>query len=165
MKIGVTDKIKQLMFIDNFNFKIFKKEKMSKVTQSFHPQVIIVDHFDETIHQIDIKTETLLEDQSLTEETRKRLNGIRDEQIKKIGEIKELNLKHLPQKFNEEQYKEKWSHVIDDNSLEYKQKIDKIKANLILFDFVLLENGNVINGLNLWITSWYYDLKSLEFLR
>jgi coproporphyrinogen III oxidase-like Fe-S oxidoreductase len=119
---------------------------MSKATQSFHPRVIIVDHFDEIVNQIDIKTETLLENQTLAEETRNKLNEIREKQIQKIDEIKELNLNSLPQKFNEEEYREKWSHVIDDNSLEYKSKIDRIKENLILFDFVLLENENQFNG-------------------
>jgi len=119
---------------------------MSKATQSFHPRVIIVDHFDEIVNQIDIKTETLLENQTLAEETRNKLNEIREKQIQKIDEIKELNLNSLPQKFKEEEYREKWSHVIDDNSLEYKSKIDRIKENLILFDFVLLENENQFNG-------------------
>jgi len=141
---------------------------MSKATQSFHPQMIIVNHFDEIVNQIDIKTETSiskLENQNLAEETRNKLNEIREKQIQKIDEIKELNLNSLPQKFNEEEYREKWSHVIDDNSLEYKSKIDRIKENLILFDIVLLENENQFNGSSLWITSWYYDVKSLEFLK
>ena len=63
---------------------------MSKENQSQH--LITIDHFDEIINQIDIKTETLLQDQSLTEETRDKLNEIRDEQIEKIKEIKEINL-------------------------------------------------------------------------
>jgi uncharacterized protein YdhG (YjbR/CyaY superfamily) len=62
---------------------------MTKQTQSFLPQVIFVDHFDELINQIDIKTETLLENQILPEETRNKLNEIRAEQIKKIDEIKD----------------------------------------------------------------------------
>ena len=58
---------------------------MSKQNQS----QIIVDHFDDIINQIDIKTETLLQDQSLfPEEKRNKLNKIRDEQIEKIKEIK-----------------------------------------------------------------------------
>ena len=58
---------------------------MSKQNQS----QIIVDHFDDIINQIDIKTDTLLQDQSLfPEEKRNKLNKIRDEQIEKIKEIK-----------------------------------------------------------------------------
>jgi len=138
---------------------------MTHQYQSFHPHVLIVDHFDKKINQIDIRTETLLENKIFTEESRQELNEIRAEQIKKIGEIKELNLEHLPQKIDEEKYRGKWSHVIDDPSLEYKNKIDRIKEELIIFDCVLLESQNQLNSLNLWITSWYYNKKDLEFLK
>ena len=132
--------------------------------QTFHPRLIVVDHFDELINQIDIKTETLLENQSLKEEMQRSLNEAREKQIEKIKEIKELNLSHLPQKFNEFEYGQKWSHVIEDESLEYKQKIDRIKEKLIVYDCVLLENPKLINCLNLWITSWYHNEKNLEFI-
>ena len=138
---------------------------MSQQTQSFHSQVIIVDHFDLIINQIDIKTETLLENQSLNGDTRKELNEIRETQIERINELKEFNLSHLPQSINEEEYKEKWSHVITDTSLKYKHKIDKIKEELILEDCVLWKNSNLINGFQLWITSWFYNEKNLEFLK
>jgi hypothetical protein len=141
---------------------------MSQQTQSFHPQVIIVDHFDKIINQIDIKTETLLENQYLDGETRKELNVVREAQIERINELKELNLSHLPQSINnkeEEEYRHKWSHVIDDTSLQYKHKIDKIKEELILEDCVLWENPNLINDFQLWITSWFYNEKDLEFLK
>ena len=138
---------------------------MTKQTQSFHPQVIIVDHFDNLINQIDIKTETLLENQILPEETRSKLNEIREKQIEKIKEIKELNLSHLPQKFNENDFRQKWSHVIDDESLEYIDKIDQIKEELILYDCALMENHRVPTGYDLWVTSWYYNQRNLRFLK
>ncbi len=56
--------------------------------ESFHPRLIIVEHFDKLINRI-------------------------------------------------EKYKEKWSHVIDDNTLEYEHKIYRIKEELILFDWKL----------------------------
>ena len=155
---------------------------MTSQNQYFHPELIIVDHFDDIINQIDIKTEsftskkileldekiyiykwagieieTLLEDQSLID-----INEAREKQIEKIKEIKQLNLSHLAQKFNEDEYREKWSHVIDDPSLEYKHKIDKIKEELILYDCVLLENPEIYI---LWITSWFHNQKNLEFLK
>jgi hypothetical protein len=134
--------------------------------QSFHPQMIIVDHFDELINQIDIKTETLLERHILTDETREKLINIREKQIEIINELKEMNLVRLTSgKFNEFAYRQKWSHIIDDISLDYTQKIDKIKEELIHFDCVLLENSNLTNGLELWATSWYHSEKNLEFLK
>ena len=95
---------------------------MTKQYQSFHPGLIISNHFDEIINQIDIKNETLLANQLLPDETREK-------QIEKIKEIKRLNLSHLTKKLNEDEFKEKWSHVMDDESLEYKQKIDKSNRN------------------------------------
>ena len=136
---------------------------MSEQKQDFHARLIIVDHFDEIINQIDIKTETLLENKIFTEESRRELNDLRDRQIEKIKELKESNLRHS--KATEDEFREKWSNVIDDKSLEYKQKIDKIKEELILEDCVLLDNPNFPNGLDLWITSWFHTQKDLEFLR
>jgi predicted nuclease of restriction endonuclease-like RecB superfamily len=138
---------------------------MTSETQSFHPRLIIVNHFDQIINEIDIKTETLLENQIFPEETRKKLNEAREKQIQKLKEIQELNLKHLPQNIYEKKYKEKWAHVIEDNSLEYENKIDKIKEELILEDCVLLDNPNEINGVSLWITSSFYNEKDLKFLK
>ena len=74
---------------------------MSIETQTFHPRLIIVDHFDELINQIDIQTETLSSDQSLNEETKNEINDLREKQIEEIKELKKLNLNHLPPIFNE----------------------------------------------------------------
>jgi hypothetical protein len=138
---------------------------MSLKYQSFHPKIIIVDHFDELINQIDIQTETLLSDQSLHEKTKNEINDLREKQIEEIKALKELNLNHLPLKFNEDEYRQKWAYVIDDNSLEYKNKIDKIKEQLIEYDCVLLEDKNQIKVFELWITSWFHNEMNLEFLR
>ena len=72
---------------------------------NFNSRLMIVDHFDDIINQIDIKTETLLEQEvkynkkrklgSGADDIRNKLNEIREEQIEKIKEIKEINLKLL----------------------------------------------------------------------
>ena len=138
---------------------------MSLENQSFNPRLIIVDHFDEIINQIDIQTESILMDQSLQEETKNKINETREKQIEEIKELKELSLSHLPQQFNEDEYRQKWAHVIDDNSLEYEHKLDKMKEELILNDCVLLKNSNQINGCVLWITSWFHNKMNLDFLK
>ena len=102
---------------------------MSQENQSFNPRLIIVDHFDDIINQIDIQTESILIDQSLQEEKINEINETREKQIEERKELKESNLNILPLKFNEDEYRQKWAHVIDDNSLEYKHKIDKIKGD------------------------------------
>ena len=116
---------------------------MSNLKNNFHSHLTIIDHFDEIINKIDIKTETLLQDQSLTEEIRNKLNEIREEQIEKIKEIKEINL-NLLQKNEEEE-----------------EDIEK----LIHFDCVLMEPTTTLNGLVLWITSGFYNQQDLEFLK
>ena len=108
----------------------------------FNSRLFIVDHFDDIINQIDIKTETLLQDQSLTKETRNKLNEIRDKQIEKINEIKEINL----------------------NLLKNEKEAISLEE-IIHFDCVLLQQPESSNGLVLWITSCFYNEKDLEFLR
>jgi hypothetical protein len=115
--------------------------KMKKQNQT--PRLMCVDHFDDIINQIDIKTETLLENNIYPEETRNKLNEIRDEQIEKIKELKEINLNLLQ------------------NNEEELEDLEK----LIHFDCVLLEQPKSLNGFVLWITSGFYNLEDLEFLR
>ena len=57
---------------------------MTRQNLHFNPELIIVDHFDERINAIDIETETLLEDRSLTEEFVFKLNETREKQIEEI---------------------------------------------------------------------------------
>ena len=139
---------------------------MSNQNQNINPRLIINEHFGNIINKIDIKTETLLQGQSLTEEKRNELNEIREKQIEKIKEIKEINLQHLPLNINEKDYEEKWSFILNDNSLDYEQKIDQLKdsENLIHFDcFVLKQQWR--NYSELWLTSGFYNQKNLEFLK
>ncbi len=140
---------------------------MSKQNQSFHPRLLINEHFSNIINQIDVKTETLLENQILSPETRISINKTREKQIEKIKEIEKLNLNHLPSTFDQDKFVSKLSHVLNDDTLEYQQKIDQIKdeEDLIHFDCVLLEQPKSENGLVLWITSWFYNQMDFEFLR
>ena len=111
-----------------------------------NPRLFIVDHFDDIINQIDIKTETLFLDQSLREETRNKLNEIREKQIEKIKEIKEINLNLL--------------------NTNQEEELELDLEKLIHFDCVLLEQPkNSLNGFFLWITSGFYNQVNLAFLR
>jgi hypothetical protein len=112
---------------------------------NFTKNLLVIDHFDDIINQIDIKTETLLQDQSLTEETRNKLNEIREKQIEKIKETKQINL-----------------NLLKNNEQEEFEDLERI----IHFDCVLLEQPkNSLNGLVLWITSWFHNKENLEFLK
>jgi hypothetical protein len=122
-------------------------EKILKMSEPKQNQrLMITDHFDEIINQIDIKTETLFLDQSLTDETRNKLNEIREKQIEKIKEIKEINLNLLQNNEGEE--------------------LELDLEKLIHFDCVLLEQPKTsLNGFVLWISSGFYNKENLEFLR
>ena len=149
---------------------------------NFNPRLIIVNHFDDVINKIDVKTETSLEDivvsnkkRKLEDETsfieteaQKELNETREKQIEKIKEIEQINLNLLNDKSIKD-LEQKWSNILD-----YKQKIDQLKEDLIHFDCVLLEQPEESNPFIdleesnpfiLWITSWYFNKKDLEFLK
>jgi len=147
---------------------------MANNFESFHPCVIIDAHFDALINRIDVKTEEILEKKiqnrnkkiKLTDDdspSGDALNQLREKQLKQIEEIKEINLKNF-EKFNLEEYETEWSHIIDNASLVYREKIDRIKEEIIAIDCILLERSTVSNGLNLWITSWFHNQKNLEIL-
>ena len=127
-------------------------ETMSNSNRNFHSHLVIIDHFDNIINQIDIKTETLLMDQSLTQETRDKLNELREKQIEKIKEIKEINLNLL-------------NNATEIEEVENSLDLEQIKEKLIHFDCVLLEEPNILYGFDLWITSWFYNQKNLNFLK
>ena len=135
---------------------------------SFHPRLIIDQHFDALINRIDIKTEELLKElverETINKEKSKDLNDLREKQIKQIEEVKELNLKPFVQ-FKHDEYETKWSILISDSSLEYIQKIDQIKEEIISVDCVLLEKSKALNGFDLWITNWFHTAKNLEILK
>ena len=131
--------------------------------KSFHPKLIICDHFDEIKNQIDIKTETLLQKQTLTDNDRNALNIIRNEQVEKIEQIQAKSLSKV--QFDEDDYKLKWSHVLDDGALTLEEKFEIVKEELICEDCVLFEDMNFISGISLWVTPGFYNKKHLEFLR
>ena len=150
---------KQIFSIKQLNLYL---ETMSNSNRNFHSHLVIIDHFDDIINQIDIKTETLLEEDEkfnkksklesgADDDRRGKLNAIRKEQIEKIKEIKEINLNLLNTAIE----------IEEENSLDLEQ----IKEKLIHFDCVLLEEPNILYGFDLWITSWFYNQKNLNFLK
>ena len=132
--------------------------------KNFNPRVIINDHFFEIKTQIDIKTETLLLDQTLSHQRVNELNDYRAGQIEEIDEIREINLKCF-ENFNENEYLEKWNPIIDHVSYDYKKKCDLIKEEIICIDCFLVEQPRLANGIDLWVTPCFFNSTSLSFLR
>jgi hypothetical protein len=134
-----------------------------ETNQSFHPSVIVNDHFDNLINHIDVHTESLLEKRHLDDEFIDELNILRENQIKLIKEIKKLNLKNV--KFEEENFQKEWFHIFNNTSLDYQQKIEKIKPELIKTDCVLVYDTAVQSGMCLWTTNWFCNTENLKFLK
>jgi hypothetical protein len=135
--------------------------------KSFNPKVIIVDHFDEVKNQIDIRTETILHEKShiLSENRKQFLNKLRQTFLDKIDQVKEKNLSLFTSCNDEEAFKLKWTHVIESDQLEYEQKIESLKEDLILFDCIVISDEKCALDVALWITPWYFSEKSLGILR
>jgi hypothetical protein len=135
--------------------------------KSFNPKVIIEDHFDEVKNQIDIRTETILHEKRniLSENRRQCLNKLRQKFLDKIDQVKEKNLSLFTSYNDEEAFKTKWSNVIESDQLEFKLKIEGLKEDMISFDCIVISDEKCALGVELWITPWYFNEKSLGILR
>jgi hypothetical protein len=135
--------------------------------KSFNPKVIIVDHFDDVKNQIDIRTETIFDEKShiLSENGQQFLNKLRQTFLDKCDQVKEKNLSLFTSYNDEEAFKTKWSHAIESEQLEYENKIESLKEDLISFDCIVISDKKCALGVSLWITPWYFNEKSLGILR
>ena len=135
--------------------------------KSFNPKVIIEDHFDDIKNQIDIRAETIFHEKrhTLSENRKKILNKVRQTLLDKIDQVKEKNFSLFTLYNDEEEFKTKWSHVIESDQLKFEQKIEKLKDDLISFDCIVIRDEKCALGVSLWITPWYFNEKSLDILR
>jgi hypothetical protein len=135
--------------------------------KSFNPKVLIVDHFDEVKNQIDIRTETILHEKShiLSENRKQCLNKLRQTFLDRIDQVKEKSFTLFTLNNDEEAFKTKWSHVIESDQLEFEQKVESLKEDLISFDCIVISDEKCASDVALWITPWYFSEKSLELLR
>ena len=133
--------------------------------ETFNPRVIISNHYDSIINKIDLNAETHFHE-SLNKPTFNEAdilikNETREKQIEKIKTIQQ---KYLYQwvNFEKASYEGKWAHLIYDSSLDYEQKLEIIKEELILSDFVLIEeNSRII----VWIFPFYVSEANSQFMR
>ena len=140
---------------------------MTKNT-TFHPRLIIVDHFDEIKNQIDVNTETLI-NQKYNDNILKNekdinlLNELRQTQLNFVEKVQEKNLSLLV--YDEIKYKQKWIPIIDDAILTIEEKLEIIKEELIINDCLLVEDNSFASGISIWITGWFFSKTNLEFLK
>ena len=132
--------------------------------KDFHPKLILVDHFDDVISQIDVKTEIMLQSEEINESKRKILNDLRQSQLEKIDQVRQENLSHVV--FEENSYKLKWSYLINDENLTFEQKAEIIKSSIISKDCILIEDNEKSNfSFSLWILPWFCNQIHLKFIR
>ena len=120
-----------------------------KMRFNFHPEIIIDDYFRSIINRIDINTETLLMDQTLTKTNSDILMDLREKQIEILDKIKKESLMRL--KYDEDTYMHEWDHVINDESLSFKQKLEIISQKLLSKCCILYKDQQVPSGHSLWI--------------
>jgi hypothetical protein len=135
--------------------------------KSFNPKVIIEDHFDDIKNEIDIRTETILHEKShiLSENRRQFLNELRQTFLDKIDQVKEKNFSLFTLYNDEEAFNLKWSNVIESDQLEFEQKIESLKEDLISFDCIVISDDKCALGVALWVTPWYFNGKSICILK
>ena len=135
-------------------------------TKTFNPRVLISDHFDEIIYQIDINTEKFINDINIVfnEESRSKLdkiNEIREIQLDKIKEIKQDHLSKW-ENFDQIQFEFKWTTLINDENSSNEQKLDMLKEDIILSDCILIEDKSKFS---LWIMPFYINEMNARFMR
>jgi len=135
-----------------------QREKILQLSQ------IILDHFESKISKVNVKVDELLNDSGLGSSKRFELNEMKEKQIKIIKEIEEINLIHFSKQVSIDEYRQDVLDFFDGISSD-KFKRELISEKLILFDCVLLENSNLINGFECWITSWFLSEFNFEFLK
>jgi len=136
--------------------------------KSFNPKVIIVDHFDDVKNQIDIRTESFFHEKrnNLSDNRIQFLNKLRQTFLDKIDQVKEKNFSKFTSDNDEEAFRVKWSHVIENDHLEFERKIEILKEeDLILLDCIVISDETCALDVAVWVTPWYFNEKSLGVLR
>ena len=123
--------------------------------KSFNPKVIIVDHFDDVKNQIDIRTESFFHEKrnNLSDNRIQFLNKLRQTFLDKIDQVKEKNFSKFTSDNDEEAFRVKWSHVIENDQLEFERKIEILKEeDLILLDCIVISDETCALDVAVWIT-------------
>jgi len=127
---------------------------------NFHPKLIIDDHFEKIINEIDINTEKQLCDQNLNYKEFNVLNEIRDEQLKKITKLKNDHLSLANTNDDYDGLNSKY-----DAASTFGKNIEIIKEKLISIDCLLMKDSESKSGISLWLTRWFFDEEHLKFIK
>ena len=134
--------------------------------KTFNPRLIIAEHFDKLKNQIDVNTETLFDkERQLDEKIKHEVNAMRDEQIEKLEQIEQNNLSRWPLTAGIESFEREWSHLLDDDTMMYEEKIERIKETLIVSDCLLIDDDKLGTKVSLWIVPYFVNTIDLKFAR
>lgn len=125
----------------------------------YNSNLIIVDHFDGIKNKIDIHAETLLCKCDIDNNEKELINKQRSELIAQIDEIQDLNMKSSSQS----EFDKKWCHLLQDNELDFKQKVEIFKLDLIKIDCLQIPDEEFNLKLNLWIIKGYLRIEDRDF--
>ena len=149
--------------LGNSNLEQVEKGSIEKqACFNFHPEIIIHDYFQSIINKIDINTETLLNDKKLkkTETDKCILMDLREKQIEILYKIKKESLMSF--KYDEDTYMHEWDHVINDETLSFKQKVEVMSQELLSKCCILYKDKSILSGQSLWILPASFEDKILR---
>ena len=139
---------------------------MTQKFDEYNPRLIITDHFDKIKNELDIKVETIFDqNRQLNDQERIEINAIRDNQINKIKEIEQMNLSEWPSDFDREQYEHEWAYLISSKSLSNEQKVERIKRSIIKSDVILVDDSFLKTEISLWVMPFFVDKVKLKFAK
>ena len=135
---------------------------MQNTIESYNARYIIAEHFDIIINEIDQRTEEIICKTKVQKELN-LVNKFRDEQISMIESLKCENLKNAEN--IQSSFEQKWDNLIEEKNVNYNQKLDKLKYDLIRQDCVIVYDSRYIIGHSVWITKWFNNNSQIKFLR
>ena len=139
---------------------------MTQKFDEYNPRLIITDHFDKIKNELDIKVETIFDqNRQLNDQERIEINTIREKQIDKIKEVEHMNLSEWPSNFDRERYEHEWADLISSTFLSDGQKIERIKGGIIKSDVILVDDSFLKTKTSLWVMPFFVDEVKLKFAK
>ena len=129
----------------------------------YNPRIIIDDHFKEIINELDIRIETLLEENGQSND--KEINEIRKKQIKELEDIRDSHISTWPEDFDRQKYELEWAELFDDTSLTPGEKIEKLKESIIKTDAILMKDKHLITKTCLCVMPFFVNEFNLKFAK
>ena len=126
----------------------------------YSPDYIIDDHFSRLINDIDIETEQLILFLKGDPTFNSIINDLRQTHIQQIEALKKLNM--ASNEFTTESFNAKWADVIDNEFIEYEDKLDIMKHDLIKQDCVIMKDPRLCPRTTLWLFGWYVNKPAVQ---